>query len=170
MERLREAFLSPIKQNPVCQAVVVFAEGSLSPKESRNMFIELQDYSRLIKISKNPNALRTESMLGFARVPRFGDRLIIYGRGLINPERVRLIVTSMVQKIVKSGPSSYLIQTENSTYRLERIGPCAAAIDLFTLMERAEENHEGDAQAETPESHSHKSGWPMHEYKEEFDE
>ena len=101
------------------------------------MIVELKDYSCITKISKNPNKVRTPSMLGFARVPRFGDRLIVIGKGLEFPDRIRVLTTSLVQKVVKSGTSRYLIQTENSTYQLDRIGPCDEATSLAEFIARA---------------------------------
>ncbi|MEY4066522.1 MAG: hypothetical protein RIR26_2730 [Pseudomonadota bacterium] len=99
------------------------------------MIVETQDYSRLTKLSKNRNAVRTESMLGFARLPQIGERLVIVGRGLEHSKGVRVIVTSLVKKIVKSGPGDFIILTENSTYRLERLGPGDDANEFRAFLE-----------------------------------
>ena len=101
------------------------------------MKVDINAYARLTKLSKNKNDVRTEAMVGFAKVPRFGERLVIVGKGLEHPDRVRLIVTSLVQKVTNLSPTEFILQTENSTYRLQRLELSEEANALWEFVQQA---------------------------------
>lgn len=80
--------------------------------------------ARLTKLQSTHNRLRTDDVVGeYIALPKVGERFSFVGESL-DPEiqalgGARLIQTSTVVNVSKDDNGHYVIETANSTYRLE---------------------------------------------------
>lgn len=78
---------------------------------------------RITKESNNENKMRTKSMDGspLSYPPLEGNSFVVLGKALDNdPAKTRGLTTSVVQKVTKTD-TGYIINTLNSTYRIEEL-------------------------------------------------
>ncbi len=76
----------------------------------------------LEKISHNPNALRTNSVIGYyLALPKIGERFEMVSKSLTEGLEARLISTSPVSSITKIDEKVTEFTTLNSRYRITKI-------------------------------------------------
>ena len=75
---------------------------------------------KLTKLSDNKNALRTNEIEGkFEHLPKVGQSFTIIGEPLKKGMLCRLVMTTAVEELLNPEYGVYILNTVNSTYRLE---------------------------------------------------